>query len=125
MPTTTPTRNPLYTLAGAGDLAVATLRELPGELARIQQRVKPLQEQATTLPAQLGAQLRALPATVKVLQGSFAEQAVRRAGEAGAFVESLNARGAKVVAQVRRQPAGGQPAAKSRPATRRTGAQTG
>ncbi len=85
MPKTTPITRPLYFAAGATDLAVEKLRELPAEYKR-------LQEQAKKLDA----------ATFRVAVEDYSNKATGKAVE---VYTDLVGRGAKVVDSIRKQTA--------------------
>lgn len=85
MPKTTPITRPLYFAAGATDLAVEKLREIPAEYKR-------LQEQAKKLDA----------ATFRVAVEDYSNKATGKAVE---VYTDLVGRGTKVVDSIRKQKA--------------------
>jgi len=85
MPKTTPITRPLYFAAGATDLAVEKLREIPAEYKR-------LQDQAKKLDA----------ATFRVAVEDYSTKATGKAAE---VYTDLVGRGAKLVESIRRQKA--------------------
>ncbi|HVA60573.1 MAG TPA: hypothetical protein VNG13_08555 [Mycobacteriales bacterium] len=122
MPTRTPTA-PLYVLAGAGDLAVEKLRELPTTVAKfpvelqeqLQARVNVLRAQAKGLPKNYRTPATAFAfqvetvktqvETVKTQVGTLRSRATDLAGRTSELYDELATRGRGVVGQIRRQPA--------------------
>ena len=115
MPTRTPTA-PLYVLAGAGDLAVEKLRELPTTVAKfpvelqeqLQARVNVLRAQAKSLPKNYRTPATAFAfqvETVKTQVGTLRSRATDLAGRTSELYDELATRGRGVVGQIRRQPA--------------------
>lgn len=102
--TTTITRSkPFYVVAGAGDLAVKTARELPSKLQPSRLVVIKLDRQdVTNAVSSIQAEAMALPAKAQSAAVSAAVGAVDRADAA---YEELLTRGRKVVGRIRRQKA--------------------
>jgi hypothetical protein len=109
-PTTITRSKPFYLVAGAGDLAVKTLREVRAEAvtypAKAQAIVSTLpakaQEVATTLPAKAQAAALGLPAKAQTAVVGAAVSVVDRTD---AVYEDLLGRGRNVVGRIRRQKA--------------------
>lgn len=90
-------RKPFYALAGAGDLAVAKLRDLQGdlqtELAKVPTRLQKVPAQLSRVPAELGK----VPAQVQTLP---THATAARAAATGLYTE-LATRGEKAIKQLR------------------------
>ena len=97
MSLTTITRSkPFYVVAGAGDLAVKTVRQVPARLSTMRIERKDLQKAVATVQAETAA----LPAKA---QTAAVEAAVGAADRADAVYSELLTRGRKVVGRIRRQ----------------------
>ena len=97
MSLTTITRSkPFYVVAGAGDLAVKTVREVPARLVTIKVERKDVAKAVSTLQAETAAlPAKAQTAAVGVVVGA--------ADRADAVYDTLLTRGRKVVGRIRRQ----------------------
>jgi hypothetical protein len=89
---------PFYVVAGAGDLAVRTLREVPELVQNLKVERKDLESAVTTLQAET----KALPSKA---QGAAIGIAGDVAGKADAVYGELLGRGRSVVTRIRRQKA--------------------
>jgi heparin binding hemagglutinin HbhA len=99
MSLTTITRSkPFYVVAGAGDLAVKTVRQVPARLSTVRIERKDVEKAVSTLQAETAA----LP--VKA-QTAAVGAAVEVADRADAVYVELLTRGRKVVGRIRRQQA--------------------
>ena len=99
MSLTTITRSkPFYVVAGAGDLAVKTVRQVPAKLSIVRIERKDVEKAVSTLRAETVA----LPAKA---QTAAVEAAVEVADQADAVYTELLTRGRKVVGRIRRQQA--------------------
>ena len=99
MSLTTITRSkPFYVVAGAGDLAVKTARQVPARLSTVRIERKDVEKAVSTLQAETAA----LPAKA---QTAAVEAAVEVADRADAVYTELLTRGRKVVGRIRRQQA--------------------
>jgi len=99
MSLTTITRSkPFYVVAGAGDLAVKTVRQVPAKLSTVRIERKDVEKAVSTLQAETAA----LPAKA---QTAAVEAAVEVADRADAVYTELLTRGRKVVGRIRRQQA--------------------
>lgn len=103
-PITTITRSkPFYVVAGAGDLAVKTVRELPAKLqSKRLVAVKLDRSDVTKAVSTLQAEAVALPAKA---QTAAVQAAVEAADRADAVYSELLTRGRSVVGRIRRQKA--------------------
>ena len=104
MSLTTITRSkPFYVVAGATDVAVKTLREVPGKLATVKVERADLEKAVATLQAEAVA----LPGKAVALQDKAQTVALGLAGEvagkADAVYGDLLTRGRSVVGRIRRQ----------------------
>jgi hypothetical protein len=131
-PTTPLDTTPLYALAGAGDLAVAKLRELPVTLQRLPRDLQAnAQHGAAALAQQAADQVRLARETpgrawqqglhglreqVGQLRGRAGELSERTTGT----YEELATRGRQVVGQIRRQPSTHRAAEQTRSAAAKT-----
>lgn len=99
MSLTTITRSkPFYVVAGAGDLAVKTVRDMPSRLVTIKVERKDVAKAYSTLQAETAAlPAKAQTAAVGVVVGA--------ADRADAVYDTLLTRGRKVVGRIRRQKA--------------------
>jgi hypothetical protein len=99
MSLTTITRSkPFYVVAGAGDLAVKTVRDMPSRLVTIKVERKDVAKAVSTLQAETAAlPAKAQTAAVGVVVGA--------ADRADAVYDTLLTRGRKVVGRIRRQKA--------------------
>jgi len=88
--------SPLYAVAGAGDLAVEKLRELPSILASLRPEPKTVQDRVTGTVNTIQDEARALPERAQ----SIALTSIGKATEA---YEDLTERGKNVVGRIRRQ----------------------
>lgn len=90
-------RKPLYASVGAGDFAVAKLRELPGRytggVKRFQGKFEGFQAQVKEIPEQV----KELPAHVKAQLSELSEKA-------GHLYEEFAERGESLVTSIRRSP---------------------
>ena len=104
MSLTTITRSkPFYVVAGAGDLAIKTARELPAKLKPARLVVVKLDRQdVVKAVSALQAETVALPAKAQTAAVSVAVEAADRAD---AVYEELLTRGRRVVGRIRRQKA--------------------
>lgn len=103
---------PFYVVAGAGDLAVKTIRELPTQLASgrvvavkvarkdVEKAVTSLRDEAVALPGRAQAAAAALPA---MAQTAVVGAAVEVADRTDAVYGDLLTRGRRVVGRIRRQ----------------------
>ena len=99
MSLTTITRSkPFYVVAGAGDLAVKTVRQVPAKLSTVRIERKDVEKAVSTLQAETAA----LPAKA---QTAAVEAVVEVADRADAVYTELLTRGRKVVGRIRRQQA--------------------
>jgi hypothetical protein len=99
MTLTTITRSkPFYVVAGAGDLAVKTVRQVPAKLSTVRIERKDVEKAVATLQAETAA----LPAKAQTVA---VEAAVEVADRADAVYTELLTRGRKVVGRIRRQQA--------------------
>jgi heparin binding hemagglutinin HbhA len=99
MSLTTITRSkPFYVVAGAGDLAVKTVRQVPAKLSTVRIERKDVEKAVSTLQAETSA----LPAKA---QTAAVEAVVEVADRADAVYTELLTRGRKVVGRIRRQQA--------------------
>lgn len=89
---------PFYVVAGAGDLAVKTVRQVPAKLSTVRIERKDVERAV----ANLQVQTVALPAKAQVVA---VEAAVEVADRADAVYTELLTRGRKVVGRIRRQQA--------------------
>ena len=97
MSLTTITRSkPFYVVAGAGDLAVKTVRQVPARLSTMRIERKDLQTAVATVQAETSAR----PAKAQTVA---VEAAVGAADRADAVYSELLTRGRKVVGRIRRQ----------------------
>jgi heparin binding hemagglutinin HbhA len=97
MSLTTITRSkPFYVVAGAGDLAVKTVRRMPSRLVTIKVERKDVAKAVATLQAETSA----LPGKA---QSAAVGVAVGAADRADAVYDTLLTRGRKVVGRIRRQ----------------------
>ncbi|HEU4910654.1 MAG TPA: hypothetical protein VFV76_02030 [Actinomycetes bacterium] len=105
---------PFYVVAGAGDLAVKTIRELPAQLASgrvvavkigrkdVEKAVTSLRDEAVALPGKAQAAATTLPAKA---QTAVVGAAVEVADRTDAVYGDLLTRGRRVVGRIRRQKA--------------------
>jgi len=114
-PITTITRSkPFYVVAGAGDLAVKTIREVPAQIAAgravavkvgredLPKAVSDFRAEAVTLPARAQATVTALPTKA---QTAVVDAAVEVADRTDAVYGDLLTRGRTLVGRIRRQQA--------------------
>jgi hypothetical protein len=89
-------RKPFYAVAGAGDLAVEKLREIPTQLSKlptdVSKRTSELSGQAKAFPGQAADQAKAVRGLPGVLTG-----------KANALYDDFAVRGEKLVGSIRRQ----------------------
>jgi hypothetical protein len=89
---------PFYVVAGAGDLAVKTVRQVPAAISAVRIERKDVQKAVSTLQSETVA----LPAKA---QTAAVEAVVEVADRADAVYNELLTRGRKVVGRIRRQQA--------------------
>jgi heparin binding hemagglutinin HbhA len=89
---------PLYAVAGAGDLAVEKLREVPGRLSTIKVEPKVVQDRVT-------GSLNSFQDDVKTLPEKAQSFALIQVGKANEAYEELAKRGKVIVGRIRRQKA--------------------
>jgi ferritin-like metal-binding protein YciE len=88
-------KKPLFAYVGVADLAIERIKEVPAELTELNKTVS---TKVQALVAEVPAQAKALPTTVK----SNVEKASEKATD---LYAKLTVRGERLVGQIRRQPA--------------------
>jgi heparin binding hemagglutinin HbhA len=96
---------PLYAVAGAGDLAVEKLREVPAKLAALKVEPKAVQDRVTGSLTTVADDVRTLPDMARTLPEKAQSFALAQVGKANDAYEDLAERGKGVVGRIRRQQA--------------------
>jgi heparin binding hemagglutinin HbhA len=100
---------PLYAVAGAGDLAVEKLREVPAKLATVRAEPKVVQQRVTDAQAKVqervNSSLNTVAGDLRTLPEKAQSFALSQVGKANEAYEDLAARGKNVVGRIRRQKA--------------------
>jgi heparin binding hemagglutinin HbhA len=94
------TSKPFYVVAGAGDLAVKTLREGTDKLSTLRSERKDIRKDIETTIASLQTETKALPAKAQTVAVTLAADV---AGKVGTGYDELLGRGRSVVTRIRRQ----------------------
>jgi heparin binding hemagglutinin HbhA len=96
---------PLYAVAGAGDLAVEKLREVPAKLATLKVEPKAVQDRVTGSLNTVAGDVRSLPEKARTFPEKAQSFALAQVGKANEAYEDLAERGKVIVGRIRRQQA--------------------
>lgn len=96
------TSKPFYVVAGAGDLAVKTLRDGTDKLSTLRIEPKDIRKDIETTISTLQSETKALPAKAQTVAVTLAADVV---GKVGTGYDELLGRGRSVVTRIRRQKA--------------------